>query len=127
MIGTDATAGGFGIYRFTGTSWERVDGGAVRITVGPQGVPWVVNAAGNIFKRVGAGWQQQPGLAVEIDANAAGTVWVLGRSAVPGGFGPFRWTGTNWMAVDGGATHIAVGPNCLPWVSNSGGEIFRRL
>jgi hypothetical protein len=31
------------------------------------------------------------------------------------------------MPVDGGATHIAVAPNCLPWVANSAGAIFRRL
>jgi hypothetical protein len=128
VIGTDLQpAGGFGIHRFTGTTWEKVEGAAVRITVGPQGVPWVVNDAGNIFRRVATGWEVMPGLAVEIDANAAGTVWVLGRGAVPGGFSPFRWTGTTWMSIDGGATHIAVAPNCLPWVSNSGGAIFRRL
>ena len=127
VIGADPQPGGFGIHRFTGTTWERVEGGAVRITVGPQGLPWVVNGAGNIFRRVGDTWQFQPGLASEIDANAAGSVWVLGNSPIPGGFGPFRWTGSAWMPVDGGATHIAVAPNCLPWAANAAGAIFRRL
>ena len=39
------------IYRWTGVAWDIADGGlAVNIAVAPGGVPWVINAAGEVFR-----------------------------------------------------------------------------
>jgi Tectonin domain len=53
VIGTNATPGGYGIFRwnFNAWNWKRIDGGAVRIAVDPQGLPVVVNDSGAIFRR----------------------------------------------------------------------------
>jgi hypothetical protein len=52
IIGTNAVAGGYGIYYFSDNcNWIPVDGGGVAITVNPWGVPWMVNSAGNISYR----------------------------------------------------------------------------
>ena len=49
VIGTDVTPGGYGIHRWTGSGWQRIDGGGVRISVDPRGRPWVVNSSHTIF------------------------------------------------------------------------------
>jgi hypothetical protein len=126
VIGTNPTPGGFGIFRWTGSSWAAVEGAAVRIAVDPQGLPWIVNNAGNIFRRGASSWQLMPGLAKDVGVGADGSVYIIGTNAVSGGFGIYRWNGTNWTRLDGGATRIAVGPDGSPWVVNSAGKIFRR-
>jgi hypothetical protein len=44
--------GGWQTYRFNGSGWDAVNGGGVAITTGPDGMPWVVNSAGQIFERI---------------------------------------------------------------------------
>ena len=88
VIGTNPTTGGFGIYRWTGVTWQAVDGGGTRIAVAPDGQPWVVNSSGLIFRRVGSTWQQLPGGATDIGIGADGSVWVVGLDA-----GIYQWNG----------------------------------
>ena len=58
VIGTCQRGGGHGIYHWDSAAegWTRVDGGAVRIAVGPTGV-WVVNNEGNVYQRVDNHWK----------------------------------------------------------------------
>ena len=51
IIGTDALPGGYGIHRWNGSNWDKIDGGGVHISVSPQGLPWMVNNANTIFRR----------------------------------------------------------------------------
>ena len=83
VIGTGAVPGGFGIFRWTGSTWENVPGGAARIAVGPGGVPWVTNSNGNIFRRTGNDWQVMPGAAHDVDIGPEGSVWVIGTDRQP--------------------------------------------
>jgi hypothetical protein len=125
VLGVGPVAGGFGIYRWTGTTWINVPGGATRIAVGPTGVPWVVNSGGVIFRRVGEGWEALTGAGTNIDIGADGNVWLIGVAAAANK-GIFRWNGAGWDNIPGGAVSIGAGP-CLPWVVNAGGEVFRRI
>jgi hypothetical protein len=52
LVGTDhvGNADDFGIFMWTGTDWNSVDGGAISIAAGPGGRPWVVNSVGSIFR-----------------------------------------------------------------------------
>ena len=52
ITGTNPVQGGFGIYTWNGEGWSAVEGGAVRVAVDPKGMPWAVNANGNIYERV---------------------------------------------------------------------------
>jgi hypothetical protein len=129
IIGADPVgASDFGIHRWTGRGWESVDGGAVRIDVDDQGIPWVVNSKGEIFRRIGTQWQTLPGRAKDIGIGADGSVWIIGADPVDvSDFGIQRWTGTDWEAVDGATgIRIDVDRDGNPWVVNSKGEIFRR-
>jgi hypothetical protein len=49
VVGTNSVGGGHGIYHLNGTSWVRVPGGAVSIAAGPDGNPWVINSAHQIY------------------------------------------------------------------------------
>jgi hypothetical protein len=49
-IGTDRTEGGYRVWRWTGSTWERSNGGGVAIAVSPEGIPWVVNDQRNIYR-----------------------------------------------------------------------------
>lgn len=128
VIARDAVPGGQQILRYIPImrTWMPVDGGAVRIAVDPAGKAWVVNAAGQIFRRSTAGWELLPGLANDIAVGPNNTAWVIGKDASNGGYGIHRWNGTGWERIDGAAVRIAVAPNGLPWVVNSYGQIFER-
>lgn len=119
-IGTDAGPGGFNIYRRSGGNWQKVDGSAVRISVDPRGVPWVVNNTRTILRWNGTAWDTMPGAAIDIGIGADGTVWVLG-----GDDAAWRWNGSSWTSFGGGAKSIAVGPDGNPWVVNGAGDIWR--
>jgi hypothetical protein len=124
IIGTNATPGGFGIYRWTGSGWGPVPGGAVTIAVAPDGTPFVVNSAQQTFEWTGSGWAQGPGTLTDIAMGADASLWAIGTNATPGGFGIYRWIGSGWGSVRGGAVTISVGPNGHPWVINSTHHIY---
>jgi hypothetical protein len=50
IVGTNQVPGGYGIYRWGGTSWLPQPGGAVKVAVDPSGNhPWVINSANQIY------------------------------------------------------------------------------
>ncbi len=127
IIGTDVVPGGYGIYRWNGSNWDKIPGGAVKVDVSPQGTPWVVNNVGNIFRGNGSGgFEVLPGLATDIGIGADGTVYITGSQPVAGGYGVYRWNGSNWSLIDGGGVHVSVSPQGLPWLVNDANAIFRR-
>lgn len=124
---SDASPGGHVIARWDGRpAWNRIDGGAVRVAVGPDGQPWVINDNQSIFRRVGNSWENVPGAAQDIGVGADGSVWVVGTEPSPGGFQVWKWDGAAWSLIEGGAVRIAVGPDGLPWVINNNLKIYRR-
>lgn len=50
IIGNSPVPGGYTVHRFDGVDWDRYAGGAVAISVGPDGNPWVVNSYGETFR-----------------------------------------------------------------------------
>jgi hypothetical protein len=126
VIGTNSVQGGYGIYRWEGKNWRRIDGGAVRIDVDPRGNPWVVNSYDNIYRRVGDRWEQVFGAAKDIGIGADNSVWVIGTNSVQGGYGIYRWEEKNWRRIDGGAVQISVDNHGVPWVVNADNYIYRK-
>lgn len=72
-------------------------------------------------------FQLLPGSARDIGVSSAGAAWVIGTNAVGGGFGIYKWNGSDWDAADGGAVRIAVEPGGAPWIVNDAGVIYRGL
>jgi len=73
-VGTDPVGGGYGIFRWTGSTWVQVPGGAVTIAVDSDGDPWVVNSSRQIYHWNGSGWTGYPGAATDMSAGANGAV-----------------------------------------------------
>jgi len=98
----------------------------VKIAVAPDGQPWIVNSAGNIFRRSGEGWELMPGLAREIAISADGTVWCLSAGAAPAQDTSIHvWNGFDWEHVPGAAVKIAAGAPDLVFLINAAYQIFR--
>ncbi len=131
-IGTQRSGGGFAIYEFdpTDKSWDKVDGGGVRIAVDASGDPWVVNDSNDIYERVENKWIRRPGSAKDIAVGADGSVWVIGTNRAGGGNGIWHWNPEtkNWdNTKGGGGTNIAVGPMGLPCVVNDSRDLWCML
>ncbi|WP_010097192.1 hypothetical protein [Burkholderia ubonensis] len=82
MIGSNSVGGGYGIYRWNGSNWDSVDGGAVRIAVGFDGSVWVtgtnkVGGGFGIYRWNGTGWDNVSGGAVNISVSPNGLPWVV--------------------------------------------------
>ena len=131
IIGTNpgGTKHNFGIHKWTGSNWQGIEGGGIRIDVDQSGNPWIVNSNGEIFRRVNDNWEHLPGFAKDIGVGGDGSVWIIGTN--PRGtahdFGIHKWTGSNWQGIEGGGVRIDVDQSGNPWIVNSNGEIFRRV
>lgn len=131
VIGTDSV-----VYQYSGGTWYRTDGIAVRIAVEPGaypsfGYPWVVTRDGAIFRRTSdtysyGSWELKPGCAKDIAIGGNGSVWVIGCSDGPNG-GLYKWNGSGWDQENSGAagTRIAVTYNGTPWHINSSNQIWQ--
>jgi len=120
IIGANTVNGGYGIYKWNGSGWTNIPGGAIRVAVEPSGKAWVVNNTNNVFQFNGSGFEQKPGAVHDIGIGADGTIWCTGKDA-----GIYKWMGSNWQQQTGGASYISVAPDGNAWVVNAGGEVFR--
>jgi len=129
LIGVDGVPGGHGVYSLndTGSGWQFANGGGVRIAVGPDGQPWIVNDTGAIWHLAPGGWVNVPGGARDIGVGADGSVWILGLNWTFSGYQLYRYNGTGWDALPGsGGVAISVGPDGMPWIVQDGGTILER-
>jgi hypothetical protein len=125
ILGAKPVNGNYPIYRWNGTTWTPVAGGAARIAVDPSGNPWIVNSAHRIYHWNGKAWTAYPGSATDIGVGANGSVWILGTNpAGAGNYGIYHWNGKTWAALAGGAARIAVDQAGNPWIVNSAHRIY---
>lgn len=124
MIGTNPVGNENDIAYWNGSGWTPVPGGAVRIDVGPDGNPWVVQSTGVIFRYNGASFELMPGLPSDIGIGEDGSVWIIGTNPIGNEYDISYWNGSGWTAVPGGAVRIDVGPDGNPWIVQSTGVIF---
>lgn len=137
IIGCDGGAGKDGsIYQLQGSSWVRMPGGATKIAVSPEGIPWVVNVLGSIYYWNGSSFSPSPinGCATSIAvasntvplAGPNGDVWILGCTKVGSSYDVYQMiNGTSWGLVPGSGIQISVSPfGGVPWVIASTGKIY---
>jgi hypothetical protein len=94
-------SGGYPLLRWKGNDWERFQGAAIRLTVDPKGMPWVVNDTHQAFRlEQGAYWMDLPGLCTELSVGADGTVWALGRGKDGSPVPIVNWDGKKWIALE---------------------------
>jgi hypothetical protein len=131
VVGSDSvnTAGDHSIFKFYNNQFHRVPNQmGVRIAVSPQGAPWIVNQANQVFKYSGGIWTQMPGLATDIGISSNGSVFAVGTQVVTttGGFDVMKWNGSGWDTMpECAGIHIAVDPTGTPWVANKSNIVFQ--
>lgn len=117
---------GYGIYQWNDDSWDKLEGAGVRIAIEANGCPWVINAAGKIFRRIDDEWQRLPGTARDINISANGSIWIVGNEKRPQGGRLYQWNGEDWeQQVEGEAYKISLDPQGIPWIINASGKIYR--
>ena len=81
IVGSGVTNGD--VYKWNGSSWVLIGGSGVLIAVGPQGDPWVVNFASDLYHRTNNQWNlvTQSGSATGVGVGADGTVLITGGSS----------------------------------------------
>jgi Tectonin domain len=125
---TKKVPGGYAIAKRSGSTWKKIDGGAVRIAVAPAGDVWIVDEAGKIRVRRAQDqrWTYVPGAAREISIGPDGGVWKIGTERDGPDYGIAKYNGSGWDEVDGSATHLSVGSNGNLWMVKFSGAIFWR-
>jgi len=126
IIGTDSYP-----YWWDGRAFNKFVGLGVKISVGPDGKPWVVTGAGTIFQWTGSlpavgypiqgAWKQYPGWASDISVGPDGTVYVVGGSNVI-----YRWNGTGWVNEGVAGPAIAAGAGLHAWLARAGATVITR-
>ena len=76
-IGADPDAGGYGIWKRVGEKWVKDKGGALRVSVSPEGAPWVVTDKNQLYVGSQTGWKQIAGTAIDVAAGG-NAVWCIG-------------------------------------------------
>ncbi|MES2108265.1 MAG: tectonin domain-containing protein [Bacteroidota bacterium] len=133
VIGTDLVSptGGYGIYKVAGNKLNKLPLCAgVRIAVGPDGKPWVVNKSNLIYRFTDStsAWHQMPGTATDIGIGADGSTFIIGTQDVSGSGGKniLKWNGTDWTTMpESAGIHIAVDPSGIPYVSNLSNIVYK--
>jgi Tectonin domain len=72
--------------------------------------------------------KQFPGMCgKDIGVGENTSVWVISCSKADdsGNFYIFAWNGSKWNMIAGFGNNIAVEPNGTPWITNSGGQIYK--
>lgn len=114
------------VHRFIESSrtWQITDGVAAHIAVAPDGAPWVVTAAGSIFRRRdNSWWQLLPSSAKDIAVGTSGEAWIVRSDNVVCYWDESTWS---WVPTSGVGKRIAGAANWLPWVVATDGRVFRR-
>jgi hypothetical protein len=132
VLGADVVPGGFGVYRWTGQTWERdpPPNAVARISVAPDGTLWAVNSVREIWRRgANGGWARVAGAAVDISAGVDGSVWAIGEDQSGRDFGIWRFAGDHWdrEPVPSAGMTVAVSDRGEPWITNANEEIWRRV
>jgi hypothetical protein len=131
-IGTNPLGNGFQVYKLNSATgaWDASDGGAVRIAVGPTGIPWLVDSQGNLWQRTSSSvttgaWNLLPESGRDIGVGANGDVWMISNVPFGDGFQVKKWNGSGWAASNGGAVKVSVSATGIPWVLSSLRKFYR--
>ena len=133
-IGCNNTGSGnydIAYYNSATNNFTTINGGGVAIAVDSNGLPWVYDSAGTVYRLKGprsAGtWEQLSGCLKGIAIGGDGTVWGLGCALNSGGWQIFTYNvcSNTWTNIPGGGMSIAVDPNGLAWVTADDNSIWR--
>ena len=91
------------IYQWNAGRWLQVEGFGTRISVAPDGSPWVVNSRNEIYRWANGVFNKLPGTARDIGVGGDGRVWIIGTDS-----GVYRLNGNDWTRMEGSGVAISV-------------------
>jgi hypothetical protein len=95
--------------------WYRIEGGATRVDVAPDGNPWVVTHDGVVYGYDGVNWLRVNGvLGRDITVSNDSMVMVAGLDAAI--YSLQNANTSQWISLSGSALEISAGPFSQPWV-----------
>jgi len=109
------------IWRWTGSTWENIQGAATQVSVGWDGSVWCCNRGGSVYRWNGMSWDLVEGAVTSLAVRANNDVWATNAQQ-----NIYHWDGMRWTLVDGAATQIAVGKDGHVACVNAGGNIYIR-
>jgi len=98
----------------------------MRISVDPEGNPWIVQDQGQVLYFKDDSFKPMPGRARDIAVGADGSVYAVGWNKYKRGFGLWKYFGEVWNRQSGYGHRIAVDNNGQPWVVTKIGRVFRK-
>jgi Tectonin domain len=101
--------------------------GVLSVPGGSTTTPPASNPPASSANPRGSGWKQLPGCIKDIATGAEGSTYAIGCNKTFGGYGVFKWNGSNWTALNGGGRRITVASDGAPWIVNDQGAIYRRV
>ncbi len=94
--------------------WYRIEGGATRVDVHPDGNPWVVTNDGVVYGYDGVNWKRINGvLGRDITVSNEGMTLVAGLDASI--YALQNASTSTWVSLSGYALEISAGPFSQPW------------
>lgn len=109
----------YGVQQWTGKSWKKIKGSAVRIDVDAKGLPWVINSKNQVFRYDGRKWHKLLGSAWDIGIGANGDVWVIGSDRAP-----YKYDGKYWVKTSGYLASISVRQDGKPVGTDFKGNVY---
>lgn len=139
IVGIESGKLGSKIYKWTGSTWQLWSGRAVRIDVGPNGYPWIVDRYNRILEWTGAEWQLRYGSNIlqaydigvgKIEGEAA--VYIVSTEPIEGGNKIYRYDDRRdrWMELVDVPLNRPIGgvridiAGQLPWIVQDDGDIL---
>ena len=124
---------GYEILKWTGQSWEVIGNvGAIRISVDPDGNPWIIQKGGWIMHWKNDEFVGMPGRARDISVGAEGSVYVIGYNTFKKGHGIWKLKLSekgfppSWIQQSGYGKRITVDEKGFPWVVTDERKIYRK-
>ncbi len=132
VVAENSPGGNAKVYRWNGSTFlEEAGVKGAAITVGVDGLPWLLAADGSVFRRIASGWIKLPGRGMDIAAGRDGSVWLVGWPAqdpvqFPKLSAPVhQWNGSTWVPMGGSGRRISVDPTGAPWIVSGEGFVYR--
>jgi len=103
--------------------WYRIEGGASRIDVNPEGNPWVVTDIGDVFGYDGVNWHYVKGvLGRDITVSNENMTFVVGLNKSI--YALKNTKDITWTEISGAGLEISAGPLSQPWIVGSENKIY---
>jgi len=117
--------GNYNVYQLNGTTWQKVWGSGIRISVDIFNFTWMINTNNDLYRYdyYSGLWTKQDMAAKDIGFSLTdGSGWCISTDEDPlnpGNYFVYHWINSMWTKLNKSGVVIALDPLGKPWVVNS--------